>query len=602
MLKFLGKGSYGQVKLVRRISDQQMYALKEINVSAMKPRDREDQLNEIRILASIYHPNVLAYYEAFLQDGKLNIVTEYADSGDLDAEIAAHAKSKKRFSEQQIWSILLQCLNGLKSIHQQGILHRDIKGQNILKFKNTFNESQPIYKLADFGVSKVLHSKFELAKTGIGTPYYISPEIWRNQQYNEKTDVFSMGCLIYELCTLKHPFEGKDMKDLSRNVLKGIFPPIQDMYSVDLRQLVYKMMSQDAARRPSIQQLLELPFLQKYIDNCPTSLEEEVPLGENTQLQAGIKWNQPQLLQTIQLNQNMQIAMNGANKQYEQKICNAFPQAAYQKRKEFEILQDVHQKRKKQGSQDIQSDNEVDTPPIPSQQPLTQPRQIQPIREKKDDYQIKNPVNAVDPVKYQQQQQARYHQQASYQQQMAEQYKANPPLNPYQQQYQQQQQQKNNQLPPVARQLPPVEQNVHVHEPKPVYRELSEQEKIIKEQQYQLLLLNQQYLRQQAAQRPVVYKQGANLFQNQQQQQKPADQFSMYPSHSGSNASSRSNSSNNSQSRFQRYQNYPAAKKPVVYQILSNNLQNQGYSQSRTKYANYDDQGHRKAQVVRQIE
>ena len=91
-------------------------------------------------------------------------------------------------------------------------------------------------------MSKVMHGQQDLASTGIGTPYYISPEMWRNQKYNEKTDIFSLGCLIYEMCMLKHPFDGKDMKDLSKNVLKNIYTPISEFYSVDLRQLIYKMM------------------------------------------------------------------------------------------------------------------------------------------------------------------------------------------------------------------------------------------------------------------------------------------------------------------------------------------------------------------------
>lgn len=105
--RFLGKGSYGSVSLVTRIKDNRQYALKEINVQHMHLRDRMDQLNEIRILASIYHPNVLGYYEAFIENGKLYIVTDYCGNGDLDKVVKNAAQSKTRIPEDKIWGIVL---------------------------------------------------------------------------------------------------------------------------------------------------------------------------------------------------------------------------------------------------------------------------------------------------------------------------------------------------------------------------------------------------------------------------------------------------------------------------------------------------------------
>lgn len=128
VVKPLGQGSFGAVKLVRRKEDGKNYAMKEINVAKMDQRDRADQLNEIRILASIFHPNVLAYYEAFIENGKLYIITEYAELGDLDGEIQARSRANKPFTEQEVWSVFLQVLSGLRELHNNNILHRDIKG------------------------------------------------------------------------------------------------------------------------------------------------------------------------------------------------------------------------------------------------------------------------------------------------------------------------------------------------------------------------------------------------------------------------------------------------------------------------------------------
>lgn len=198
---------------------------------------------------------MLNYYECFLENGKLYIVTDYCDQGDLEHLINRHVKSKTRIPEDQIWDIVLQTLNGLKCIHQHRILHRDIKAQNVLIQQNT-------YKIADFGVSKVLHRPGELAKTQIGTPYYLSPEIWRREAYSTKTDIYSLGCLYYELCTGKHPFNGRDMNELQRAVLNGHYQPISSFYSQGLREMIYAMLSPKPKVRLTISAILNLPAVQ----------------------------------------------------------------------------------------------------------------------------------------------------------------------------------------------------------------------------------------------------------------------------------------------------------------------------------------------------
>lgn len=107
VIKFLGKGSFGSVSLVKRITDGKQYALKEMDVAHMNMRDRLDQLNEIRVMASIYHPNIVSYFETFVEGGKLYIVTEYANGGDLDKFIEKHKKSRTKISENVVWSVLV---------------------------------------------------------------------------------------------------------------------------------------------------------------------------------------------------------------------------------------------------------------------------------------------------------------------------------------------------------------------------------------------------------------------------------------------------------------------------------------------------------------
>ena len=171
-------------------------------------------LNEVRILASIKHPHIVAYKDAFVdQDKYLCIVMEYADGGDLYQKIVKYQKKRKQFKEEKVWKILLGALAGLHRLHQMKIFHRDIKSANIFLTKDgrAF--------LGDMNVSKVAKAGFLYTQTG--TPYYASPEVWNDSPYNSKSDIWSLGCVVYETLALVPPFRGSDMNALFKRVVKG---------------------------------------------------------------------------------------------------------------------------------------------------------------------------------------------------------------------------------------------------------------------------------------------------------------------------------------------------------------------------------------------
>jgi len=213
--KELGKGAFGSVWIVKRKEDGQRYAMKRVKISALDPRERENALNEVRILASLHNVNIVAYKEAFYDEESktLNIVLEFADDGDLESKIQKNIKSKSSFNENDIWNYFIQIIQGLKYLHDNKIMHRDIKCANIFMNKNG------VLKLGDLNVSKIV--KMGLATTQTGTPYYASPEVWADKPYDYKSDIWSVGCVIYEVCTLKPPFRGTSLEQLSRNVRKG---------------------------------------------------------------------------------------------------------------------------------------------------------------------------------------------------------------------------------------------------------------------------------------------------------------------------------------------------------------------------------------------
>lgn len=163
---------------------------------------------------------------------------DFLDDGDLYQKIVKHQKGNRKIDEDTIWKIFIEMVKALKALHSRNILHRDLKSANVFLQKNG------AAKLGDLNVSKV--AKKGLLYTQTGTPYYASPEVWRDQPYDAKSDIWSLGCVLYEMCTLKPPFRANDMNGLYKRVLKGVYPPIDRSYSTDLVKVLQSMLRVDA--------------------------------------------------------------------------------------------------------------------------------------------------------------------------------------------------------------------------------------------------------------------------------------------------------------------------------------------------------------------
>ena len=258
--KTLGRGSFGSVYLVLRKKDQKIYALKTVIFENLTKRDQENSLNEVRILASINHPNVIGYKEAFWDEkgSSLNIVMEYADDGDLESKIQKMRKEGGMFNESLIWSYSIQMIEGLKALHDKKIMHRDIKSANIFLVKDKHQ-----CKIGDMNVSKVIKEK--VLRTQTGTPYYASPEVWKDEPYSYKSDLWSIGCVIYELCALRPPFKGKDLDELYSNVCKGNLERISHIYSDDLWKMILMLLQVDVKKRVDCNEFLDSKLIMKKI-------------------------------------------------------------------------------------------------------------------------------------------------------------------------------------------------------------------------------------------------------------------------------------------------------------------------------------------------
>ena len=228
--------------------------------------DRKDKeqttknINEIEIFKQLNHDNLIKYFNSFIHKDKLCIVMEYADDGDLHSKIEKHLNEKKLIPEKTIWNWFLQLCNGLHYLHMKKIIHRDIKSQNVFMMKNG------CVKLGDFGISKILKNTNDFAHTSLGTPYFLSPEICSGKSYNFKSDIWMMGCVLYEMATLKKPFNGENLPMLMYNILTKNYAPIPNEYSDNLKGLIAKLLDKDSAKRPSIAEIINYGFIKELIE------------------------------------------------------------------------------------------------------------------------------------------------------------------------------------------------------------------------------------------------------------------------------------------------------------------------------------------------
>ncbi|XP_022249572.1 serine/threonine-protein kinase Nek1-like [Limulus polyphemus] len=256
-IKKIGEGSFGTALLVKEKESDVSFVMKEINISKMSQDERDEAQKEVAVLSQMRHPNIVGYRESFEENGNLYIVMDYCDGGDLYSQI--NQQRGMPFPEDTIIDWFIQICLALKHVHDRKILHRDIKSQNIFLTKGG------LVKLGDFGIARVLSSTAELVRTCIGTPYYLSPEICDNKPYNNKSDIWALGCVLYELSTLKHAFEAKNMKNLVLKIIRGSYPPVPPHYSYDLRNLINQLFKRNPRDRPSINVILRKPFLFKRI-------------------------------------------------------------------------------------------------------------------------------------------------------------------------------------------------------------------------------------------------------------------------------------------------------------------------------------------------
>ncbi|KAA0165770.1 hypothetical protein FNF31_01747 [Cafeteria roenbergensis] len=269
----IGKGSFGRALLCTHRRTGLTVVVKQIDVHSMDHEGRVAARAEAVLLSKLAHPSILHHHESFedlvaTDEGParrtLCIVTEFCDRGDLTSQIQQRKGS--HFPESEVLEILAQICLALSYIHSRKVLHRDLKPQNV------FVSRDGSIRLGDFGIARVLRHTFELAKTVVGTPIYLAPEVVESKPYGARADVWSLGVVLYEVMALRRPFSGSTIPSLVRRILRGKYAPLPSHYSEELRGLAHLMLSKSPGSRPSVAAVLQLPMMrpavEKFIGHC----------------------------------------------------------------------------------------------------------------------------------------------------------------------------------------------------------------------------------------------------------------------------------------------------------------------------------------------
>ncbi|CAD8155178.1 unnamed protein product [Paramecium octaurelia] len=316
IVRNIGKGASGSVELVRKSTDQELYAMKVIPTFFMNEQERKNAENEVSLLRVLTAPTIIKYYESFTENESLNIIMEYAEGGSLTEKISEYSRYGSQVPKDQVLAWMAQLVIAIHFMHSKNILHRDIKTQNM------FLNKEQVIKLGDFGISKALGTHANFAQTFLGTPYFMSPEVIRGEPYGKKSDIWALGCALYELVMLKRPFQHDNIQiifEMIQNKPYDMDPSVD----LDLQQLIEKTLQKDPNNRPTVEDLAAIPCIEEKINQFYKDHPNETNLISVKRLQLGPQL-QPETTEQVQDENYVAISADMIEKIQLRKIVYGF--------------------------------------------------------------------------------------------------------------------------------------------------------------------------------------------------------------------------------------------------------------------------------------
>ena len=277
-IQHLGRGAYATVDLVRYKPTDELRALKRINLQFLNEKERRNAENEAILMKVLVAPSIIQFYEQIVDDQYLIIAMEYAPHGALSERLQELRNQGQRVSNEQMLEWMCHIVVALMVMHSKYILHRDLKTQNL------FLSESDMIKVGDLGIAKSLNSTMEMAQSVAGTPYNMAPEIIRGESYGPKTDIWSLGCVMYEIATFHKPFEAGDVQQLFDIILNKDYAQFPEYVDTNIKLIISQMLNKDPAKRPTVWDLANdrilFDIISKFIEE--TGCENTIrPLFDN---------------------------------------------------------------------------------------------------------------------------------------------------------------------------------------------------------------------------------------------------------------------------------------------------------------------------------